>query len=173
MKKQKSHAFGKDIYLLGTDSDKQKYWLEAPKWDCDWYWGFGYVETYTNNRNPFLAKDIKSHRHIDNSFIGQHEYYDGKKDAHCLGKYIHNIYDSPLLKEKTFSKEEGWQLSELFKQFYLLKEMAEFCHRERPSCHVTTSPVDHGNMHDWYDKINYEMIPKITEKILTILSPEN
>ena len=29
MKKQKSHAFGKDIYLLGKDSDGTLYWLKA------------------------------------------------------------------------------------------------------------------------------------------------
>jgi len=32
--KQKSRAFGKDIYLIGEDKDGIKYWLEQPKWDC-------------------------------------------------------------------------------------------------------------------------------------------
>ena len=65
IKKQKSNAFNKDIYLIGKDKDGVKYWLEAPSWDCGYYWGFGYVETYTNNNNPSKAKDITSHQHLD------------------------------------------------------------------------------------------------------------
>jgi hypothetical protein len=46
LSKRKSHAFGKDIYLIGKDKSGTNYWLESPSWDCDWYWGFGYIETY-------------------------------------------------------------------------------------------------------------------------------
>ena len=38
MEKKKSHAFGKDVYLLGTINGKMQ-WLEAPSWNCGWYWG--------------------------------------------------------------------------------------------------------------------------------------
>ena len=31
IKKQKSHAFGKDVYLLGLINGKMQ-WLEAPSW---------------------------------------------------------------------------------------------------------------------------------------------
>ena len=65
MLKVKSHAFGKDIYLLGQDEQGINYWLEAPKWDCIWYWGFGYIESFTNNKYPHLSKDISSHQHAD------------------------------------------------------------------------------------------------------------
>ena len=37
------------FYLLGRDEEGINYWLEEPSWDCGWYWGFGYVETYTTN----------------------------------------------------------------------------------------------------------------------------
>lgn len=160
IEKRKSHAFGRDIYLLGIDSNGEKYWLESPSFDCGRYWGFGYVETYTH-RNPKLARDISSHQHIDSSFLGKQ----GKE-------YIRNLYDSPILQKTTFTEKEGWQLSELFKQFYLLKNMADFTYREKPNCNVTVSPVDHGNMKDWNKKINEEMIPRITKAILDILSPE-
>ena len=64
-KKIINNVFGKNIYLLGQDKDGINYWLESPSWDCAWYWGFGYVETYTNNRNPAKAKDITLHTHLD------------------------------------------------------------------------------------------------------------
>ena len=69
MKKQKNHAFGKDIYLLGKDNGDTLYWLEAGSWDCKWYWGFGYVETYTNNNHPSRSRDISSHQHFDSLFL--------------------------------------------------------------------------------------------------------
>ena len=47
LKKRKSHAFGKDCYLIGRDKYGDLIWLEAAKWDCEWYWGFGYTHTGT------------------------------------------------------------------------------------------------------------------------------
>lgn len=170
IKKQKNHAFGKDIYLLGQDEHGTNYWLEAPSWDCAWYWGFGYVETYTNNRNPQYSKDIDSHSHVS-GLMGPQEYYDTEKQCFRKGEYIHNIYDSPTLNKTTFTKSEGWQLSELFKQFYLLKDMADFTHKKLPSCNLTTPHVNHGDLKDWNKKINTEMIPLITAKIIEILTP--
>lgn len=154
MKKRKSHAFGKDIYLLGKDKDGTMYWLEAPSWDCGWYWGFGYVETYTNNRNPDKASDISSHTHAEGYLVG-----------------VANIYDALLWAERTFSYSEGWQLTELFRQFYLLKGMASFSCRDRPSCHVTKSPVDHGDRKEWAREINEVMLPLVMGKIMEILTP--
>lgn len=164
LKKQTSRAFGKSIYLLGEDSKGIKYWLEEPKWDCDWYWRFGYVECYTNNSNPSKAKDITHHQHIDTSFLGKRNE---------KGEYIHNIFDSPILQKTTFSEEEGWMISELFQEFYLLRKMADYCHKKPvPGCNTSTSSVDNSvHVIGWYDTINKIMIPTITAKILQILSP--
>ena len=38
IKKRVDKAFGKDVYLLGIDQYNEYVWLEAPKWDCGWYW---------------------------------------------------------------------------------------------------------------------------------------
>ena len=168
--KKKSFAFGKDVYLLGTNSDGIKYWLEAPKWDCGWYWGFGYVETYTNNSNPEKAKDIESHQHIDSSFMGVSEYYDTEKGCFRKGEYIHNIYDCPILASTTFSKETGWVLSELFKSFYNLKTTAEVL--AKGSSHITTNPcADIIKNEAEVKRINEVVIPAITAKILELLTP--
>jgi len=154
LKKQKSNAFNKDVYLLGTINNKMQ-WLEAPKWDCGWYWGFGYVEEYTTHDKPEISRDITSHTHIDSLL--------NNKPFHELG----TCFD-----KTTFSEKEKWDLAELFKQFYLLKEMAAFSHKKLAGCHITTSPVNHGDLKEWNIKINKEMIPRITTKILEILTPE-
>lgn len=107
--KRKSHAFGKDVYLLGVDRDNEYVWLEAPSWDCGWYWGFGYCERYTNTTRPDLSKDIRSHTHINSEFK-------------C------NLWNYNWLKT-TFDEKEGKQLSELFNKFYEELRLAEREHR--------------------------------------------
>lgn len=173
LEKRTSRAFEKNIFLLGKDVEGKLMWLEEPKWDCGWYWGFGYVETYTNNSNPEKARDIASHSHVS-GLTGKFEYWDSEKQCFRLSsEYIHNIYDSPELVETTFTENEGWKLSELFREFYLLKEMAEYTHRNPASCNLTTSPVtqDPEKMAQWHKEINEVMIPLITAEILRMLTP--
>jgi hypothetical protein len=149
-------------YLMGKNQYGEKVWLETPSWDCSWYWGFGYL----TSKNSLT--------HVD-GLTGRHEYYDTEKQCHRLSSdYIHNIYDSPKLVETTFTLNEGWKLSELFKEFYLLKDMAEYTHRSPASCNLTTSPViqDPEKMAQWYKEINEVMIPLITAEILRMLTPE-
>ena len=154
MKKQKSHAFGKDVYLLGADSEGTYYWLEAPTWDCNWYWGFGYIETYTDNERPHLSRDINSHEHADNFISKWFTSWNGSK---------------PRLKESTFSEAEGWELSELFAQFYFLREAAEMFGRGKANTAKTTIPL-------WKDEakvkeINEVLIPMVTKRVIEILTP--
>lgn len=167
----------KKVYLLGKDKDGIKYWLIEPSWDCGWYWGFGYVETYNKGGkvDPSKCTDIDSHQHIDSSFMGQMEEYDFDKKCSVKTDYVYNIYDAPLLFKTTFTKDEGWKLSELFKEFYLLREMADYCNKEPiVGCNCTT--VDEVNNNEsvkgWYEEINNVMIPKITNEILKILTPK-
>jgi len=172
LKKKTSFAFGKKIYLLGQDKDGTNYWLEEPKWDCGWYWGFGYIETYTNNSNPHLAKDINSHSHFS-GFVGEQEKYDWDKGCFVKGEYINNVYDSPRLAKTVFSEKEGWKLSELFKQFYLLQDMAELCHCGSTGISTVKEVKHDEDIKGWYESINSQIIPRITAEILKILTPEN
>jgi len=145
MNKRIEQAFNKKVYLLGENENGVYYWLEEPSWDCGWYWGFGYIETYTHNKQPHLARDIDSHSHADNFRKEWTEYFDGSK---------------PIIKKRTFSEKEGWELSELFEQFYHLKTQASF-----------------WNSKKWKNKklvkrINEVIIPTITGRILEILTPK-
>lgn len=114
LKKKTSHAFKKEVYLLGADDSGVLYWLEAPSWDCGWYWGFGYVENYTNNEHPNKSKDIISHTHISSIFE--------KNDVIDM--------NNGLLINPTYTKNEGVKLSGLFTKFYELKVIAE---RDKPN----------------------------------------
>ncbi|MCP4255004.1 MAG: hypothetical protein GY775_16680 [Candidatus Scalindua sp.] len=151
MKKRKLHAFSKDVYLLGEDIDGIKYWLEAPSWDCKWYWGFGFIVTYTYNNRPDLAKDINSHQHADN----------------FLSKWTG---EGCLLFKKAFTCTEGWELSELFKQFYFLKEAAEMFGRGK--AFVSSTKIEAWKDANKVKEINEILIPRVTSRIIQILTPE-
>lgn len=149
MKKDMREAFGKKIYLLGTDREGANYWLEAPTWDCGWYWGCGYVETYTNNKNPEIARDINSHQHFDGLFLK------GKKNGYDAFKEF--FYDV------TVTDKELWTLIEIMKTIYTLKETAEIL--DRGGSHYTTNPCKDII-------INKEEVKRINEVVLPALFKE-
>lgn len=157
MEKRKSHAFRKDVYLLGEDSDGIKYWLEAPSWDCGWYWGFGYVETYQNNREPSKARDIDSHSHFEGLV-----FKNGKD-----GKYIYHINDA--LPETPLTDSEAWELSDLMKRFYTLKESAAIF--GRGTAHYTSNTGHDSTNKNMEKYINEVELPAIFKRVIEILSP--
>ena len=158
MNKHKDRAFKKNVYLLGEDNEGIAYWLEAPSWDCSWYWGFGYIETYTNNKQPSDARDIDSHQHADGKFQGEGD------DT--------NIFTGDFLVSKTFTEKEGWILRELMTTFYHLKEHAEFT--GRGGMHITNNPLNKLFKNKRTAKrINDKLIPEVTKQILDILTGDN
>lgn len=154
MKKRKIHVFNKDMYLLGINQEGKKVWLEEPSWDCDWYWGFGYLEILSLESAPEKSKDIISHTHWDSSVRNS-----GKNAYDWFKEYFK---DTPL-KEK-----EIWVLCELMATFYCLREYSDFCHRG--GMHYTENPIKNKLQDDTYYKhINNELMPEVFEKIKTIL----
>ena len=154
LEKRKSFAFGKEVYLLVSDSDGVTYWLEAPSWDCDWYWGFGYIETYTNNTYPSCSRDIVSHQHAEKFF----------------SKWCEEI-----LKEKTFSDDETWELCELFENFYTLRNLAETQKHEGKEGNYTERRhgFDYRKLLREDVDINRDCLPFVMAKIVSILSGKN
>lgn len=142
MKKRIEFAFGKNVYLLGIDNHGDYRWLEAPFFDYGWYWGFGYVETYTNNKNPHKSKDIVCHTHIDTEFLSS-----DKKEIDILRH----------LEKATFTVDEGKLLNQYFTEFYSLKDQANKAHNVNE---------------ERYKELNETSIPEVMDKILQILNPE-
>jgi len=154
MKKRKEHAFGKDVYLLGSDKEGSLYWLESPSWDCDWYWGFGYIETYTRNKSPQASNDIISHEHADNFMSKWFTEWNGSK---------------PRLEECTFTERESWEISELFEQFYFLQEAAKNFGRGR--CHCANTTVKLWEKPELVKELNEVILPEVMNRIIEILTP--
>jgi len=159
MKKRKDRAFGKDVYLLGKDLDGTLLWLESGSWDCDWYWGFGYVESYTNNLYPGRAKDITCHQHFD-GLVGL------KLES---GDYVHHLNESPEIKETTLSDSESWKLSDLMMSFYTLRKTAELYHQG--NSHLTSTQGCDLKNKEAEERINSIEIPKIMNAVYELLAP--
>lgn len=157
LKKEKSHAFGKDIFLLGV-KDGRRYWLEAPSWDCGWYWGFGYVETYTNNAHPERSRDIESHQHFDGLFLN---------DCHKCGRdKFAEFFD-----KTTLTENEIWELVDYMKTFYTLKETAELF-KHGYSWQTERAKIDQLKSDEQADLVNQVWLPEVFKRIKTLLTPK-
>ena len=143
------------IYI-GT-VDGEKIYLSAPSWDCDWYWGFGYL----GNKN--------CHYHVDG--LTKHEKYNF--DKKCREYEFTNLFDG-------FKKHFGtslvvrdsqlWTLCELFKTFYTLKETAEVL--GRGGANYTANPCKDVIINkDEVKRINEVVLPTVFEEIYKILIP--
>lgn len=92
-----------------------------------------------------------------------------KKKCHVKADYIHNIFDNPRFEAFTFNENDGWKLSELFKSFYLLRDMAGYY--RAGGAHVTSiEGFNRKNLERWKE-INTVEIPAIMERILKMLCP--
>jgi hypothetical protein len=154
-KKHTSRAFEKDVYFLGL-KEGIPLWLEEPKWNCGWYWGCGYVETYTEPNKPSQSRDIDSHSHLDSMFKTS-PFYDEKGCAEEIG------FQAPHLTQK-----DRWKLADLFKTMYTLQEAAAVI--GRGSSHITT--VDSfGADKEMAKNINEVKLPEVFKAIRDILTP--
>ena len=152
MKKQTIEKFGKKYYLLGDrKEDNKKVWLEEGHFDCDWYWGVGYVEVFNHKYT-----DIIEHTHFDSLFLKT------------------NIYDSfkDYFKEVTLTDNEIWQLLELMQTIYQLRNISDTIYQK--GSHITGNNTeqeifDEDVYKNMYDKINNEDIPKLLKQVYKII----
>lgn len=75
-------------------------WLEKHKWECDWYWGFGYL----GNRN--------CHFHFESLLYPK-----------VGGSVLYSA--SQLFSDTKITDKEWWVVRDLFVQAYALKKAAE------------------------------------------------
>ena len=155
-KKYMMEKFGKKCFYIGQDSDGINYFLEAARWDCDWYWGGGYVETYTCNLNPVLSRDIASHQHFDGLF------FKGSKNAYDLFKEFFPVHP--------FTDSDIWTICELMKAFYTARNYSDMLHQG--GANYTKNPAAETVKNEAeYKRINERVIPAIMEELYKILTP--
>ena len=151
---------GKTYYYLGTAADGTNYFYEKATFDCDWYWGIGYVESFSNNNYPWRSRDIDCHTHFDymmdqrrNTCGGHMNWFDGFK----------NIFHETLLTDS-----EIWRVCEIMKSLYTARAYSDMIYRGgsnytgNPAREVIKNPAE-------YERINKVVIPALSEKLYSIL----
>jgi len=151
MNKKVTRAFGSIMYLLGKDKDGVYYWLDEPDWYFDRCTAFGYIKTFSNSKNPRRSINIYPYQYAENFY------------PNWFGS------DDPILVEHTFSEEEGWELAELFAQFYLLRQTAEYF--DKGKCNIAATNIAKWKSPELVYQINYTRIPLIINRIIEILAP--
>jgi len=141
--------------FLGTN-DGQSIYLYPPSWDCNWYWGFGYI----GNNN--------CHYHIDGLKNIEKYNFDSKSWTHesvnMYDGFKRHFGESFLVKRD----KDIWTLAELFETFYTLKETAELL--GRGGSHMTTNPCKDIIINtNEVKRINETVLPAIFDEIYKIL----
>lgn len=135
---EKEFKMGKE-----AGNDKVEY-LAPPSWDCDWYWGFGYLQ---NN-------DI--HHHIDTL---------GERNTNMFDALKTYYGDTLTIKDES----DLWTFCELMATFYALKKTAEVL--GRGGTHYTNNPVaDVIKNEKEATRINDEVMPAIFNAIEVVLA---
>lgn len=115
MKKTTRH--NGNLALLGKTHNGDKVYLARARWDCDHYYGFGYLKIFEPNKREYYA-----HTHWDSYFTGKKHVTPEKVDnSH------HNAADGKLA-ETPFTESELWKLCDLMQTFYTLKEASQVYH---------------------------------------------
>ena len=133
-------------YFLGIrKEDKKRVYLIKESWDCNWYWGFGYIQTFFRN-------DIYDHQHFDNLFL--------KKDIFDSFK---NYFETTPL-----TNDEIWQLLGYMKEFYVAQQYAELLQygnyiTSKAKCFLDDENIETNKKE--VERINKKILPELFKKI--------
>ena len=157
LKKKIVRAFRNTHYLSGQHDDGVKWYLRKSTWDCGWYWGFGYLDSFTNNACPEKSKDIAGHTHLSSLMF------------ELCGSGVGALKNR--FKERVLADDELFRFVDYAKSAYALKEAAELFGRGH-SNYTEKAKIDGLVKPDWVKEINEKMIPEIDAEIEKMLSPD-
>lgn len=150
MEKNKIIKFGKERFLLGVrKEDCKKVYLAKASWDCSWYWGFGYIDTFDKN-------DIYDHNHFNSLFL-EGRIFDSFKNYFI---------------ETTLNDDEIWCLLGFMKEFYTLQKYAELLQYGNYITSKAISVLEEKNEEKnkkEVERINKTLIPELLTKIYILL----
>jgi hypothetical protein len=152
LKKMMDIRNGRKNYFLGLNKNGDKMWLVAPSWDCGWYWGLGYIETYQQNWSPSKARDILCHTHFDCVFPS----YD---------IFINKFNDTP------FTRNEKWKIYEYMKELCMLQHYADMMHQNGMNITEGSNTLKEEKEYNIkeYNRIKILLIPNVWEELEAIL----
>jgi hypothetical protein len=154
MKKQKHNQKG---YLLGKNVDNEFVYLAVPRWECNWYLGFGYLQIY---KEGWGFGYLQTYKEGSLNMTSRSHY------SEIEGLHINECKD---FTETVLNEEESYTLSELIKSFYILKETAALYHMG--SAHISSNPLhDLLKSKEKEKEINEVLLPAILIEIDKLLT---
>lgn len=120
--------------LIGKTENGDKVYIQKASYDCDWYFGFGYINVFEPNK-----QEPTVHTHWDHYFTGS---------SHVQPENI-----KEKLSEVKIDEDSLWRLCDLMKTFYTLKEASGVY--ERGNSHLTGDT--HGMLTDEEMKKNIDL----------------
>ena len=148
MLKKAFNWHNKKYYLIGR-KDGEDLYLEAASFNCGWYWGIGYVETFTNRKRPERSADISCHTHFNTLFP-------------TWKAFVDNLDDTP------FTERERWQIYEIMECLYTARNYSDMIHRG--SAHYTNNDAADIIKDDAeYKRINETVIPALLKNLYGIM----
>lgn len=132
--------------LFGHKLDGEVIYLDLPTWDCNWYWGFGYLG---NRQCHYHLKTYK-----EEGGFGKHRDIDMFEALKADYKLCPALADDNNL----------WKFCELVKTVYALLEVAEIFHRG--GSHYSSNPCkDLLKSPEQYKHINEVLLPALFKEI--------
>lgn len=147
MKKEVINFHGKKFYLLGLDSNGDRTYLEEASFDCGWYWGVGYVETFNDSMS-----DFKSHQHFNSLFL----------NSYIPESFKDYFVDSPL------SDDEIYTLLELMDSLYTVRQYSDLIYNGSSNISSNSCSKIIKNEEE-YERINEVVIPALLSDIYNLL----
>ena len=130
------------VYFGKRKDDNVRIYLSAPSWDCDWYWGFGYL----GNKNE--------HYHLDG--------YQNNRNINMHNALITDYDLNPKIEKNL------WIFCDLVLTVYKFKEIAEIY--KRGNNYSTTTGLESVVKNPTeYKKINEELLPLLFDKIYELI----
>jgi hypothetical protein len=130
---------GKGRVFFGiAKASRERMYLSAPSWDCDWYWGLGYL----GNKN--------CHYHLSG--------YQNGRNINIVDALQEDYDLNPVIEDNI------WEFCELMKTAYGLKEAAEVL--GRGGSHYTTNPCKDVIVNtDEAKRINEVALPAVLKAV--------
>lgn len=150
MVKKVIEKFGKKHYLLGIrKEDNAEIWLEEATWNCNWYWGFGYLVVFNDNMSDYIEST-----HFDSVFKFM--------TLDCFKNYF---------TETVLSDGEIWTLLENMKTLYTLRGYSDVLFHG--GSFITDNDFKDLIKNDAEcDRINKVLFPTILDSIYKLLGGE-
>ena len=147
-------------YFGTRKEDGVKIYLTSPKWDCGWYWSFGYLG---NKDEHYHLSSYQSKQHLFKLEDGSFKVITENRNKNMRDCLLEDYNLNPKVEENL------WKFCELAKTAYTLKETAEVL--GRGGSHYTSNPAkDIIQNEAEVKRINEVVLPAIFAEIDKIFS---